>query len=311
MIRALTGHNEFKSGDKTSLKTLQCILNHLYLDSDSDGIKDWKIMDRGRMLSHLVPNDPDWDNDQILNFLDPHPFDKKILPKITKVPAHLKIEPTMKHSSINDLQEKLFLRCGILAINHTDQHSLENLSAALKVCENELALLSNSNSIIIMYAFVGHGYTNTQLAAFHPELNAMSIQGITHFNGKKNKEFDKTFLHEIGHYYTFQFLSPTDLLEIASQFKVVDAVETQPTSFFDPSLLSRKEPNKFGFYPTPYSKKNLHEWFSEMFVFTLVPDKFRNPQKAYAMQFRSWLNQKIKRSAPVMSASLSSSQKER
>lgn len=101
-----------------------------------------------------------------------------------------------------------------------------------------------------------HGY-------FHANQNQITVD-VEHLSKKKLLE---TIAHEIGHAYVFSKLEPVTLAAIAKDWGDWHT-DPAPGSFYSHTLLRRfSGGNKLGdAFPSAYSYRNIHEWFSENFA---------------------------------------------
>lgn len=241
---------------------LQCVLSYISMDSDRDGIRDWKISSDEQLFSHLLPLDDDWDNDGVLNLFDKAPT-KKSKKNRESIPPHLRLAAS-KNSILNALQDKIYSKCHVLALHHTDTHSEANLSLFLDVCTPALATFKNKPYNFVLYAFSSHSIKGDIVASFYAESNFMSIGGEL-FESKNKENLKLTIAHEIGHYFTFNYLTPKELAVAAARFGKWGIANPSPTSFFDPQFLKPSQ-TEAGFFPSLYARTNIHEWFGEVFA---------------------------------------------
>lgn len=271
-IAQMEGHGNFTkiyerfkpqfSTAQAEVEYLSCIYRYLQMDTDGDGIKDWKIASHQQLFSHLLPLDDDWDNDGISNLFDKMPL-KKSKNLEGYLPSHLQLS-VKKSSRLNQLQEKIYSTCNVLAINHTDTHSERVLETFLEVCKPALSAFKSKPYNFVLYAFSSHSIKGDIIAAFHAESNFMSIGGSL-FALKDIEKIKMTMAHEIGHYFTFNYLTPKELALAAARFGHWDIDSDTSTSFFDPEFLKPSQKTS-GFFPTLYARTNIHEWFSEVFA---------------------------------------------
>lgn len=241
---------------------LSCVFSYTQLDHDGDGIKDWKIVSHHQLHSHLLPNDEDWDNDGVANIFDSHPLTKN-KKSASLIPSHLQLS-SIKNARLNALQKEIYATCHVLAVNHTDAHSVPLLETFLEVCKPTLASFKNKPYNFVLYAFASHSTKGDVVASFYAESNFMSIGGTL---SSKN-DLDKlrmTLAHEIGHYFTFNYLTPKELAIAAARFGHWHVDTESSSSFFDAQFLKPSQQTT-GFFPSIYARTNIHEWFSEVFA---------------------------------------------
>lgn len=274
---------------------LQCLHAYLTLDHDNDGIRDWKIASTQQLYSHLLPLDEDWDNDGVTNLFDAQPLVRTKKTQTRAIPNHLRLSHS-KNSKLNQLQDQILSSCNVLTLNHTDDHDESMLKFFLDVCKPALAAFKGSPYNFILYAFSSHATAGNIIASFYAESNYMSIGGkrldVTEGDAEKTK---LTIAHEIGHYLTFNVLTPKELAEAAGKFGDWHFSAETPTSFFDPRFLLPAVTTK-GFFPSVYSQTNIHEWFSEVFA-NFLYRKLKPQSSAVATNippdFESWMSDKF------------------
>ncbi len=256
---------QFKNSQH-ELRHLECVYRHLQLDADKDGIKDWKIVSDQQLFSHLLPQDMDWDNDGVENIYDSRPLKRdhaKRNRRRSEIPSHLLLSKE-RSSRLNQLQDQIYKKCHVLAVNHTDRHSAKMLDLFLTVCKPALGAFRNGAHNFILYAFSSHATKGDIVASFYAESNFMSIGGKA-FTIKNDETTKLTIAHEIGHYFTFNYLTPTELAIAAARFGHWNVDSHNSHSFFDSQFLKPAEGGT-GFFPTLYARTNIHEWFSEIYA---------------------------------------------
>ncbi len=304
-IQALPGQDSFlKSTPATTASvdltkdSLICLHQFLHTDFDKDGVFDWKIMEGSRRLSKILPQDLDWDNDGIENLYDHQPLIKNSFKKIKNIPEHLLLS-TAKDSTENFLQNKIWEECGVLALNYTDSHSVDNLQDFLKVCRHSMKTLKGKNRGLLLYAFSSHTYTNPASASFYPELNAMSIRGTSYEKeyGAGKDSVARTIAHELGHFFIFNFMTPAELKFAACEFGLWTNKNQTSTSFFDSFFLQTPKSTDKGYAPSDYARTNVHEWFSEVFAEFLIKriglEDSPTQTSTLPARFDSWIANKL------------------
>lgn len=270
-ISKLPGHENFESlyRKHRDPSVLRCVYSYLSSDFDGDGTLDWKVATAEQLFDRPLPNDPDWDNDGLPNLFDPSPFQPGITPyqqNKNLIPPHLKLRAE-EASPLNRVQKELFDRCGVLAVNHTDSHSLSTLNALLKVCERFFGKRMKKLGPLVVYAFAGHTVIDPSVASFFPQLNFMSLGGESvrsHLLSERN--VISTLAHELGHYFLFNQIETEELVELARTYGRWNISKIDgKRSKFDPELMTPAPRGSSGFFPSEYSKVNVHEWFSEIF----------------------------------------------
>lgn len=262
---------------------LSCILFYAKQDTDKDGIPDWRAIIDAKPSRVLFPQDEDIDGDGTTNALDPSPFDAAITgdraPK--EFPSHLLA--AQEKTAI--LQRKLYREFGILAIEHTGEHSpivLENLMFLLRHGFGKKSWKLSTFRYI--YAFSGHD-TRHDMAAFHVDAKAISIGDRetypeTDSSAKISIPILSTLAHEIGHAFLFEKIQPAELKKISRDFGGWGAVfdDTHALNYFSKEFFVRhplraalrrpspeRNPAKFNIAST-YALSNVHEWFADAFA---------------------------------------------
>lgn len=256
------------------LDWLHCLSFYSRQDTDGDGISDWSALSDGKPATTLFALDEDIDGDGTPNILDPDPFDRRIqyAGPTGSVPAHLKITRAIT----SELQEKLFSEFGILAIDHTDEHSPLVLEQLLFLLRNALHRDSVRalNSFGYLYAFEGHD-SKVDLAAYHHQARAISIGGLSAYpvtgRGADAPQVDilATLAHELGHAFIFAKLSPRELREVSERFggwTPVFAGVTPPHLHSAPFFRGRGRSPASAPTVSTYSETGVHEWFADSFA---------------------------------------------
>lgn len=273
------------------------------MDFDADSIQDWTGMIAGHPSSILYPNDDDLDGDGVGNLLDPEPLN----PEVSRsrlaqngVPQHLSIE-----GEAGELQGRLYKEHHILAVNHTDQHSVEVLRAMILLLEKGMPkkLWKSIDSAQVIYAFKGHD-PKINIAAYHRNAKALSIGGVSSYasNAIDNHQRIRilsSLAHEIGHAFIFDRMTPSELKDLGvthggwkPAFEDASAQSFMDRAFFrahplksltrvdratgikDQKITAQKFIEKEDWQgvslTSEYAASNLHEWFAESFSATLM-----------------------------------------
>lgn len=280
---------------------LRCALPWLSRDTDGDGTPDWSALVSGRPSTVLIPFDEDIDGDGLPNLLDAAPFraditrkqNIRVEPTTNEVPRHLRLAGAARAP-----QAALYREFGVLAIDHTDSHVAEALTAALDLLRLAVprGLVGPGSSVRVLYAFKGHDLRH-EIAAYHRELGAISVAGRQsippEFSARDRSRWLAAFAHELGHAFVFDRLGGMELDRVAGQFGGWQA-ETHGNS---PDLLSapffRAHPLRRFVAQIPetaadalrftederlrqvslvsqYAADNPHEWFAEAFAAHLL-----------------------------------------
>ena len=254
---------------------LTCLDYYTSLDTNMNGIPDWSAISDQMPATSLFPQDPDQDGDGIENVLDADPLKKSVNDKgdASGIPAHLRLTS----GEAADLQVKLFREFGILAIDHTDQHSPEVLSEFLFLLRKGFSktFIAGLN-LKYIYAFAGHDPNDTA-AAYHWQARALSVSGAQAYKGRSLSEELRLDLlsslsHELGHAVLFDKLSTTELAQLGADFsgwKPVASSEMQE-SFFSPVFFQAYPVDGGPNIVSHYAMKNRHEWFAESFAASII-----------------------------------------
>lgn len=249
---------------------LYCLYHYVKMDTNRNGIPDWTAIVDHQPSKILFPEDPDQDGDGIINVLDPDPLSSTIEKKISsdEIPKHLKI----KRPDVAIIQEKIFKEFGIIAIDHTDEHSPVVLTELLSVLEKGISKGFALKNLRYIYAFASHDPLRN-IASYHWQAQALSVGGIASYRDSTATEQNKIDLiaalsHEIGHAILFEKLTARNLADLAQKFAGWDPLSQSELSdsffsagFFKPySFKQRKN------IVSEYSMVNRHEWFAESFA---------------------------------------------
>lgn len=266
---------------KLKREWLECLSFYVHQDTDGDGIPDWSALSDGEPAFVLFPADDDIDGDGTPNVLDPDPFDPKVkgVARADEIPEHLKI----RRRDGGELQQKLFQKFGIIAIDSTDEHSPVVLENLLYLLEHAFSgpFIRSLKSLRYIYAFSGHD-AFVDIADYHHDAHAISIGGAsTYGEVEKRAEFPQAKLlaslaHEIGHAFIFDHLTVADLRKLSSEIGGWAPVfGARPSANFYSSVFFTRHPlgvpgannplnRQYGLV-SGYSLVGIHEWFSELF----------------------------------------------
>jgi hypothetical protein len=310
--------------DQRRFEWLHCLLYYVRMDSNHNGIPDWSAISDNMPAQVLYPQDPDMDGDGVENVLDPDPLDAKISlhSKAGGIPEHLRIDRNSRPETAA-LQAKLFDEFGIIAIDHSDQHSPVVLRTFLFVLERGFSrdTIRGFKGLRYIYAFAGHD-PRTNVASYHAQASALSVGGMKAYGNSISKQAELDLMsalaHEIGHVFIFDKMSPRELSQAGSQFggwqkvrpnELRDAFYSQ--AFFEPyaeqkGFLSLEADLKKNNIVSKYAMTNIHEWFAEAFAGVILrrlgaklahqPDENSDYWTNYSNLsdgFVSWLEAKI------------------
>ncbi len=263
-----------------------CIAHYTSLDLNNNGIPDWSAGPKNMRSLVLYPNDDDLDGDGIPNVLDPKPLTFQSAPVAVApngVPAHLAME-----GERGIVQGRIYRDFGILAIDHSDRHSLAVLQLLEKVLRDGFtaALRERIKSVKYVYAFYGHD-AFADIAAYHRGAKAISIGGVRSYPDEEIAEalqihIMASIAHEFGHAFLFDEIGPTELGRIAARFGLWHSVigEKDLQSLIDDERVFRPHPLrvlmklqetnhgiwKIANLVSEYAATNLHEWFADAFA---------------------------------------------
>lgn len=269
---------EQKSTEKR-IRRLECLYFYAKQDTDGDGIPDWQAVIDRRPSSVLYPLDDDIDGDGTPNLLDPAPFDARRKGDGSKIPTHLV-------AGEKELQKEIMEKFGILAIDHSDEHSPAVLANLLFLLENGPGLASRLKNFRFLYAFSGHD-REIDIAAYHQVAKAISIGGKRSFPDTvriPDPSILSALIHEIGHALLMEKVTATDLARLAREFggwKTEAAEDLYGKQFFQAHPLHtqlRQQKGRrlasAGAAPqnlvSSYATSNVHEWFAETFTASVM-----------------------------------------
>lgn len=279
---------------------LSCIRKYIFTDSDGDGVADWTAVVDGRPSRILLPLDPDLDGDGLENLRDPDPYHGSAPARPPPFPTHLQLTGLE-----GEWQRRLWQDFGVVAIDHTDQNS----SAVLKVFFAVLKLESfghwrqRSKLFDRIYAFVSHR-PGEKIAAYHPELRAISVPGRQSYIGEELKRGEErhlmaAVLHELGHALMWGTVSAPELVDQAHQLAKWRV--TPSLALSDPQLLTPFRGPALRFV-SAYARTNVHEWFAESFAAYIwdqenLDAKYGRafPRGQLSVSLKSWIKQLLER----------------
>ncbi len=290
--------NLFKK--EKSRMLLNCWWFYVRMDTDGDGLGDWTPIIDGKLSKILYPLDDDIDGDGLSNVFDPDPMrPDKSSRQEHEIPEHL----TFKDAKAN-LQKTLFSRFGILAINHSDEHSLFVLQQLLHIFERALPpKLSISLQLRYLYAFLGHD-TRHNLAGYYYQAKALSIGGVSSYTSESDfnaKNLQHTLAHEIGHAFLMSHVKAEDLAAIAFSHGGwnLPSQDFLMSGLFAPFFFKPfPEPTNTEMgdcKPTIYGRTNIHEWFADCFAdFVISRLDSQNKKKPRSGTFQAWLEKRFR-----------------
>lgn len=260
---------------------LNCLLHYVTIDTNDNGVPDWSAIIDHQPAKILFPEDPDQDGDGILNVLDSKPLTaakNKITSYPNGIPAHLIID-SRKRPEASLLQEKLFKKFRILAIDYTDEHSPMVLRELLFLLQKGFTKkLISELKINYIYAFAGHDPTRT-IASYHSQARALSVGGMSSYRNDDIRLQVKIDLlsalsHEIGHAVLFEKISAYDLADISTKFSGWKEIKNSELSdlFFSPAFFETFTFKQGRNIVSQYAMKNRHEWFAESLAASVLND---------------------------------------
>ena len=251
---------------------LACLGYYTSFDTDHDGIPDWSAIIDQQPANILFPADPDQDGDGLLNMRDPQPLQKNAKAEIetTGIPRHLEFD-AQKRPEAYLLQQKLYREFGIVAVDHTDEHSASVLRELLFLLRNGYArrFITSLKNVKFVYAFAGHNHGG-RIATFHGQAQALSFGGKSVYpneelSAQARLELLSAFAHEVGHAVLFEKMRARELADVSSHFsgwKKISKAQLK-ADFFSP-VFFEAYPNKPGRnVVSQYALVNRHEWFAE------------------------------------------------
>lgn len=297
-------HKQVTENDR--YRWLTCVLFYVSQDTNGNGFPDWTAIIDNQPAKVLYPGEDDIDGDGITNILDPDPLSKDRFSKLNpnEIPAHLKIN--------DESQEILFREFGVLAINHTDEHSPALLKELVNLLRHGFTekWVKNLKNLKYVYAFLGHD-SEHKIAAYHWNAKALSVGGIHAYkkdlSTEQKTELKAALAHEIGHAALLEKLSVNELAEAGKKFGGWNlSQEVSPVSFYAKIFFA---PYSFGRdykknnIVSAYALTNIHEWFADSFaahvvnklgeVFLIQKRKDWADYGNLTTAYRHWLDTKI------------------
>lgn len=285
---------------------LRCIDYFVSLDTNKNGIPDWTAIIDNQPTKVLFPGEDDIDGDGVTNVLDSDPLDEKVKGTSKLIPEHLKIE--------SETQEQLYSEFGIIAINHTDEHSTVVLNELLSLLRTGFAKnwIQNLKNLKYVYAFLGHDPEH-RIAAYHWQAKALSIGGIHAYKGELSDqqkiELKAALAHEIGHAALLEKLSVGELAAAGRKFGGWGINPSpSPLSFYAKIFFapySWGSDYKNNNIVSAYALTNIHEWFADSFAAYIINKlgqvlQFQNLKRKnwtdygnLTTDYRHWLDTKI------------------
>lgn len=292
--------------DRDRFLWLKCIDYYISQDTNKNGIPDWTAITDNLPAKILFPGEEDIDGDGIPNVLDPNPLDEKIKDAAKTIPQHLKIK--------FEVQEQIYNEFGIIAIDHTDDHSQVVLSELLNLLRTGFAKnwIKNLKNLKYVYAFLGHDPEH-RIASYHWQARALSIGGVHIYRGELSAdqkiELKAALAHEIGHAALLEKLSVGELAEAGKKFGGWGfSSPPSPFSFYAKIFFA---PYAWGSdykknnIVSSYALTNIHEWFADSFAAYIINKlgqvlQFQNVKRTnwtdygnLTTDYRQWLDTKI------------------
>ncbi len=226
-------------------RILKCISYYVNL-------KGWTAIVDGKLSQTLYPVNP-------------------IIISGTVIPDYLRFDDTRPEAQ--ELQKELFQRFGVVAIDHTDEHSAAVLKELLVLLKNIFPRgLNGVRSFKYFYAFSGHD-SEIDIAAYHRQMNAISIGGVKSYQDavltpEQRIKVDSALLHELGHAFVFDQLGAQTLAYISNTFSRWPKIS--PSTLYAPVLFEAYPVTKLKNIVSEYSTSNIHEWFADSFAATFM-----------------------------------------
>lgn len=300
LYREAKASGKFPLSVRETKEYLHCVYHYISQDTDQDGIPDWTAIINQQPSAILAPLDQDINGNGVKNIFDPTPFrlqKPSVASKSDKIPDHLKMidaEPQTSNAqnsseaSRAQLQEQLWQKFRILAVDHTDRHAKVVLSELLNMLESGLPNFhkKGQDNYLVLYAFKGHD-TKWNIAAYHQELRAISIAGESAYGTESLNHTSRINLiaslaHELGHDFIFSHLNAQILKEVGERFggwKIPQPKDYSAMTLYDPGFLSPYDQehglnilahdasrNRDFNFASQYAFTNIHEWFADAFA---------------------------------------------
>lgn len=273
----------------------KCIAYYRSLDVNADGRPDWAVAQTANSSQILFLADTDADGDGIENVLDPSPLDPNVSsPKLAKngLPEHLALD-----GERGRLQGLLYRKHGVVAVDHTDQHSPSVLTALLKLFERGFPphLERQIRSVRTIYAFRGHDQ-RFEIAAYHKDARAISIGGLSSWGVALSRDEEISVLaalaHELGHAYLLENVEIEEFRRIGTTYGGWREQPLPKPDWLHPAFLvahplramaraRKRSPDDLeslvsrpawtsSSIVSQYSTTNMHEWFADSFAAALL-----------------------------------------
>jgi hypothetical protein len=286
------------SSDTHRYRWLTCVLKYLKIDTDGDGSPDWSAQVDQKPSHVLFPFDSDLDGDQIENMVDPEVLSKNVN---FRAPAGIAGHLLVTNPAAKPIQEKLFRTYGIIALDHTAEHSPTVLNELYNLLQKVFGPKKPAwlQHVKYVYAFKRHdGHRN--VAAYHTAAKAISIGGVDvygkNLTDKEREQLMGALAHELGHVFLLGHLDPGKFKSLGERFGWGSLfLNTQITSFYDRIFFQRhagwqsEDLAKENAFLEPYSYVNAHEWFADAFADALVA-KVKRRQALVPQRFVTWLD---------------------
>jgi len=239
-----------------------CNSKLMTLDTDQDGIPDWKT--HTLFGAMIFPNDDDIDGDSVPNVIDPNPLFPfpEDLNSLHEFPSHLL---SINNPDIRYLQKKLHRLTGIYTAAYSDEISPKILNALIDIFENALTRFTHEKIMRLRYFFSMKNLSNNALGLYLEPVNAIAVN--SNLADQQPQIIYETLAHEIGHSILFSIFDASQLSNLAHDFggwnipKATD--DLYAPSFLRPYRGINSHHNSF---PSSYAYSNSHEWFSENFA---------------------------------------------
>ena len=158
---------------------------------------------------------------------------------------------------------------GVLLVNYDSRFNVDYLEVISSSLKGLKINWKNIHSPLVIYAFNHPGESSVK-AYYYPELRSIGVfigSKKSYLNDKQKVAFRDVIMHELGHEYIFNFLSPNDLKKLANEVGGWTYEKKDFTSFYDVQFLIPfgKHQKNNSFFPSDYSFYNTHEWFCENF----------------------------------------------
>ena len=242
-----------------------CFTTILKKDTDQDGIPDWRY--DARFGEILLPWDSDLDDDGVLNPLDAHPLEARLMDQVSpfQLPRHLLVEAQTRQGQRTRRQQKLlFDETGLYTIVYGPASALRILTILRDLFSRALPTGAARKLSHLRYIYIlNANKSSPQDGLFLEPLQAIIIRSVTE---QTLKTVYQTLAHEIGHAVIFSMLSPEALATLAQKVGGWK-LPLMPDSFYEPSLMKHfSGSGTISSFPSAYSYTNIHEWYAENFA---------------------------------------------